>query len=139
MEKMKAVICPAYGPPEVLKITETDIPVPKDNEVLIKVRATSVTVADFRIRSFTIPSGFWLPARLALGITKPRKPILGVELAGDIESVGKDVSRFKAGDPVFAATLSSFGGYAEYKCLPENAMIAIMPQFHIAVRLHNLI
>lgn len=127
MKKMKAVICPAYGPPEVLKITETDKPVPKDHEVLIRVRATSVTVADFRIRSFTIPSGFWLPARLALGITKPRKPILGVELAGDIESVGKDVSRFKAGDSVFAATLSSFGAYAEYKCLPENAMMTLMP------------
>lgn len=128
MKKMKAVICPAYGPPEVLKIIDTDKPVPMDNEVLIKVRATTVTVADFRIRSFTVPSSFWIPARIALGITKPKKPILGVELAGDIESVGKNVSRFKAGDPVFAATLSSFGGYAEYKCLPENAMISLMPK-----------
>ena len=125
---MRAVICPAFGPPEVLKIIETDKPVPKDNEVLIRVRATSVTVADFRVRSFTIPSESWFPARLALGITRPRKPILGAELAGDIESVGKNVSRFKAGDSVFATTLSSFGGYAEYKCLPENAMMTLIPQ-----------
>ena len=124
---MKAVICTKYGPPEVLQIQEVAKPVPKDNEVLIKVHATTVTAADFRIRSFTIPPSFWLPARLMLGITKPRKPILGTELAGEIESVGKDVKLFKKGDPVFAATLMSFGGYAEYVCLPEDGPIAIKP------------
>ena len=79
---MKAVICTKYGPPEVLQIKDVQKPVPKDNEVLIKVHATTVTVADFRIRSFTVPSSYWIPARIALGLTKPRKSILGVELAG---------------------------------------------------------
>ena len=102
-------------------------PTPKDNEVLIKVNATTVTVADFRSRSFTVPPAFWLPARITFGFRKPKKPILGVELAGEIESVGKDVKRFKKGDQVFAATLVSYGAYAEYKCLPEDAAIAIKP------------
>jgi NADPH:quinone reductase-like Zn-dependent oxidoreductase len=124
---MKAIVCPKYGPPEVLQIAEVEKPVPKANEVLIKVHATTVTVADFRIRSFTVPSSYWLPARLMLGIRRPKKPILGVELAGEIESVGKDVRRFKPGDPVFAATLSGFGAYAEYKCLPEDGPIALKP------------
>lgn len=124
---MKAVICTKYGPPEVLQIKEIEKPVPQDNEVLIKIHATTVTVADFRIRSFTIPPSFWLPARIALGIRKPKKPILGVELAGQIESVGKDVTSFKKGDQVFAATLAGFGAYAAYKCLPEDGPIAIKP------------
>lgn len=124
---MKAVICKAYGPPEVLQIAEIEKPKPKHDEVLIKVRATTVTVADFRIRSFTVPSSFWIPARLALGITKPRKPVLGVEVAGVVEAVGQGVTRFKTGDHVFAATLSTFGGYAEYICLRQNAALAIKP------------
>jgi NADPH:quinone reductase-like Zn-dependent oxidoreductase len=124
---MRAVICTKYGPPEVLQLKEIEKPVPKDNEILIKVHATTVTVADVRIRSFTIPPSFWLPARIILGITKPRKPILGVELAGEIESVGKNVKRFKQGDQVFAATLSDFGAYAEYKCLSEDRPIAMRP------------
>lgn len=124
---MKAVICTKYGAPEVLQFREVEKPVPKDNEVLIKIHATTVTVADYRIRSFTVPPSFWLPARIALGITKPRKPILGVELAGEIESVGKDVTLFRKGDPVFAATLKDFGAYAEYKCLPENGAICLKP------------
>jgi NADPH:quinone reductase-like Zn-dependent oxidoreductase len=101
--------------------------VPRDNEVLIKVHATTVTAADFRSRSFTVPAAFWLPARITLGFTKPKRPILGVELAGEIEAVGRDVRRFKQGDPVFAAALLSYGAYAEYKCLPEDAAIAIKP------------
>jgi len=125
---MKAVFCTKYGPPEVLKIREIEKPVPKDNEVLIMVRATTVAVADSRIRSFTVPAVAWLPARLILGITKPRKPILGVELAGEIESVGKGVKNFKPGDKVFAATLMDFGGHAEYTCIPENGPMVLKPE-----------
>src|SRR5687768_4694832 len=124
---MKAVVYEKYGSPDVLEFQEVNKPAPKDNEVLIKVHATTVTVADFRSRSFTVPPAFWLPARITLGLRKPKKPILGVELAGEIESVGKDVKRFKKGDQVFAATLISYGAYAEYKCLPEDAAIAIKP------------
>jgi len=124
---MKAILYTKYGPPEVLQLKEVDQPVPRANEVLIKVLATTVTVADFRSRSFTVPAVFWLPARITLGLTKPKKQILGVELAGEIEGVGKDVKRFKKGDQVFAATLISYGAYAEYKCLPEDAAIAMKP------------
>jgi NADPH:quinone reductase-like Zn-dependent oxidoreductase len=126
--KMKAVICPAYGPPEVLQFAQIKKPVPGPNEVLIKVRATTVTVADQRVRSFNVPKGFDLPARLALGITKPRKPVLGAELAGDIVAVGERVTRFKVGDAVFASIQANFGAYAEYACLPEHWSLALKPQ-----------
>lgn len=125
---MKAIVCTAYGSPEVLQIKEVEKPVPKTNEVLIKIHATTATVADFRIRSFTVPISFWIPARLILGILKPKKPILGVELAGEIEMVGSDVKLFKVGDKVFAASISNFGAYAEYICLPERGMIATKPE-----------
>ncbi len=124
---MKAVICTQYGPPEVLKVTEVEKPVPKDNEVLVKVYATTVGAADSRVRSFTVPASFWLPARLMLGLRKPRKSILGMELSGKIESVGKGVKQFKNGDEVFAATLQNFGAYAEYICIPEDGPIALKP------------
>lgn len=125
---MKAIVATQYGGPEVLQLNEVQKPTPKDNEVLIKVHATTVTAADFRMRSFTVPAAVWIPARLALGITKPRQPIFGSELAGEVEAVGKDVTRFKVGDQVFASTLTeNFGGYAEYKCLPEKAMMVIKP------------
>ncbi|PZD97467.1 NAD(P)-dependent alcohol dehydrogenase [Paenibacillus sambharensis] len=124
---MKAVICPRYGPPDILQIKEFEKPVPKDHEILVKVFATTVTVADVRTRSFTVPRSVWLPARIALGISRPKRPVLGMELAGEVVAVGTAVARFKKGDHVFAATLTDFGAYSEYKCLPEDGPVTIKP------------
>jgi NADPH:quinone reductase-like Zn-dependent oxidoreductase len=118
--KMKAIVCTKYGPPDVLQLREVAKPVPKDNEVLIKIYATTCHVGDVRVRSFNVPFWQMIPFRLYLGITKPKRGILGMELAGEIEAVGKDVKRFKKGDQVFALTGFGFGAHAEYKCLPEE-------------------
>ena len=111
---MKAVVYEKYGSPDVLELKEVEKPTPKDNEVLVKVAVTTVTVADSRARSFRVPLSFWIPARIALGIRKPKNAILGAELAGEIESVGKNVKKFKRGDQVFARTEYGFGAYAEF-------------------------
>lgn len=124
---MKAMVCTKYGSPDVLQLQEVEKSMPKSNEVLVKVHATTVTAGDLRVRAFNSPFLLWIPMRLVLGLTKPRKPILGVELAGEIETIGKNVTRFKKGDQVFALTGMNFGAHAEYVALPEDGLMAIKP------------
>ena len=124
---MKAMVYERYGPPEVLQLKEVEKPIPKDNEVLIKIHATTVTSGDCRVRSLNVPAGFGLIMRLIFGISKPKQPILGTELAGVIESVGKDACKFKVGDPVFAFGDAAMGCYAEYKCMPQDGAVALKP------------
>ncbi len=130
---MKAVICTKYGPPEVLQIKEVEKPFPKPNEVLIKILATTAHIGDTKIRRIEPGLGpvkdfFFKPImRIIVGFTGPRKKILGMELSGEIEAIGKDVTLFKVGDPVFASTEFRFGTYAQYCCIPENGILAIKP------------
>ena len=125
--KMRAIICTKYGDGQVLQIQEIEKPVPKSNEVLIRVKATSVTLYDSWSRSATAPPGFGILMRLATGIRKPRQAILGTELSGIVEAVGKDVSLFKNGDKVFAYRGMNLGAYVEYISLPEDSVMAVMP------------
>jgi len=124
---MKAIVYEKYGPPDVLELRDVPKPTPKDNEVLVRVCATTVTKYDCWCRSSTAPTGFGLLMRMASGIRKPKQPILGTELAGEIEAVGKDVRLFKEGDQVFGDTGMSSGTNVEYICLPEDGAVAIKP------------
>jgi NADPH:quinone reductase-like Zn-dependent oxidoreductase len=137
MEKtpMKAVVYTQYGSPDVLHIREIEKPTPKDNEVLVKIHATSVGYGDLiarrfnsvTAREFNMPSFFWLPAKIVFGLRKPVNPILGSEFAGVIEATGKDVKRFKKGDAVFGYRGMAMGANAEYLCVPEATIIAPKP------------
>jgi NADPH:quinone reductase-like Zn-dependent oxidoreductase len=126
--QMKAVIWTNYGPPDVLQLREVSKPVPKDDEVLVKVYATTVTAGDNELRSLKGPKLLMLLMRFYVGLREPKRiTVLGQELAGEIESVGKGVTRFRKGDPVFAWTGLRLGAYAEYTCLPEDGLLAIKP------------
>ncbi len=125
--KMKAIVCTKYGPPEVLELKEVDKPTPKDNEVLIRIYATTVTLYDCWSRSGTAPPGFKFLMRLVAGIRKPKQPIFGTELAGIIESVGSTVTKFKVGDRIWAYLGMNQGAYVEYMCLPEDGVLTIAP------------
>ena len=125
---MKAVVYTEYGSPDVLHLQEVEKPTPKTDEVLIKIRAAAVTAGDCNMRGFTfVPPGFGPLPRLMFGLRKPRKPILGANVAGEVEAVGSAVTQFKPGDQVFGADLKVLGAYAEYVCRPEKGALALKP------------
>jgi NADPH:quinone reductase-like Zn-dependent oxidoreductase len=127
---MRASVCTKYGPPEVLELREVDKPHPKDNELLIKIHATTVIAGDCEMRGLNFPQlglGLRLLMRVGFGIRGPRKKILGQQLAGVVEEVGKDVTLFEVDDEVFACTGLGFGAYAEYKCMSEKGLVTIKP------------
>ncbi|MEQ1549431.1 MAG: NAD(P)-dependent alcohol dehydrogenase [Chakrabartia sp.] len=124
---MKAYFCRIYGEPSVLELVDTTKPIPKDDEILVRVHATSVTSGDVRVRSLEVPAGLGFIARLMLGFTKPRQPILGTELAGVVEAIGSTVTRFNVGDDVFAFPGGKMGCYAEYRTMKENGPVMHKP------------
>ena len=119
---MKAIVYTKYGPPDVVELKEIEKPTPRDNEVLIRIYATTVAAVDSTFRG-----GNNFSAKLYTGLIKPKNPILGGELAGEIEAVGKNVKRFKAGDQIFGSTTAGFDAHAEYVCLPEDGALAVKP------------
>ncbi len=123
---MKAMVCTKYGPPDVLQLKEVATPAPSDHEVLIRIYATAVTSSDCLIRGSKVPLRLWLPMRLVIGVTKPRNPILGMVLAGEVEAVGTAVTRFHKGNQVYAFHIRC-GTYAQYTCLPETSVMACKP------------
>jgi NADPH:quinone reductase-like Zn-dependent oxidoreductase len=124
---MKAVVYREYGSPSVLELEDLPKPTPRDHQVLIKVHAATVGTWDCEARSFTFPMWFWLPLRIAMGLRRPRWPVLGQDLAGEVEAVGKDVKQFRPGDQVFASVGLGFGAHAEYKCMSSKGAIALKP------------
>ena len=125
---MKAAIYTTYGPPDVVQIQEVPKPSPRENEILIKTHASTVTSGDWRARSLELPTGFGLVGRLVFGLLKPSQTILGTELAGVVEATGPSVNKFKVGDKVFAFSGAKMGCHAEYKCMPEDGPVVLMPE-----------
>jgi len=125
---MKAAVCTRYGPPEVLQIEEVDRPAPGSRELLVRVRASAVTSSDWIVRSGMKGNlTYAILGRLALGLRGPRRRILGLVLAGDVETIGPDVSKYKPGDRVYAMTMLRFGGYGQYACVGEENLVSLMP------------
>lgn len=125
---MKAAVYRRFGGPEVVRVEEVPKPVPRPDEVLIRVRASTVSVADHRMRARDLPKGLWFFAPLVIGVFAPRKRILGMDLAGVVEAVGAAVTRFKPGDEVIAMAGAKFGGHAQYRCMPETGAVALKPR-----------
>lgn len=127
---MKAIVYERYGRPDVLQMKSLRKPVPKNDEILVKTKATTVSRGDIRMRSFSVPKIQWLLARFYLGLFQPRRKVLGMEISGVVEEIGSDVKKFKVGDEVLASTFEiGFGGYAEYKTIPETGLVAIKPEW----------
>lgn len=124
---MRAIICTKYGSPDVLQLKDIAKPSPKDHEIQIKIHATTVTSGDCRVRGSNVPFLYWVPMRLFLGFRKPRNSVLGVELAGEVTAIGKEVKQFKLGDQVYAINGLSFGAHAQYICLSEEDPVALKP------------
>jgi len=124
---MKAVVCTRYGPPEVLRVEELATPVPRKNEVRIRILATAVTSSDCYVRGLNLSPAYKIMGRLALGWSAPRQPVLGMVLSGEVDSVGRDAQSFEVGQPVFGFNRHRFGTYAQYVCWPEDGFLATRP------------
>lgn len=124
---MKAIAWTSYGSPEVLKVIKTPKPTPKKDEILIKIKSSTVTTGDVKLRACNVPTGFWLPTRLVFGLFKPRKTIPGMEFSGVIEAVGQDVSLFNVKDEVYGTAGIKLGAHAEYICISEKAALVKKP------------